>query len=79
VCSIERDPLDLVNFLGPEALVDAGSQLERVLGSSSRERFHGDLDALALRNSGVFSRLENSVFEDCVDRGFHRLTRLSIA
>src|ERR1035437_2289936 len=74
VRSIERNSLDVVDFLGAEAPVDAGGQLERVLGSRSHERFHSDLDALAFRNSGAFDRLENSVLEDCLEGGFHRLT-----
>jgi hypothetical protein len=70
VRSIERNSLDVVDFLGAEASVDAGGQLERVLGSRSHERFHSDLDALAFRNSGAFDRLENSVLEDCLEGGF---------
>ena len=74
VRSVERNSLDVVDFLGTKASVDVGGQLERVLGSRSHERFHSDLDALAFRNSGAFDRLENSVLEDCLEGGFHRLT-----
>lgn len=70
----KRDPLDFVDLLGPDASVDARGQLERVLGPRLPDLLDGNLDVRSFGNLRALDWLENSVFEDCLDRGFHRVT-----
>lgn len=75
-CSGESYLLNLVEFLGPEASINARGQLERVLRSRLPDRLEGNLDVLPFGNLEAPNRLEHSVLEDGLDRDFHQLTGL---